>query len=196
MSEMPQEKTATGDENLGLVGPDSFLFGTIPHYHGDLVRQLMLGAAALIILAIPMISKLSLLQTPLELIAAITLIVCASVTTPRRIAPFFVDAIVCAIGLVIYEPLAIAAYQGGDLVLFVVYEALALIFVFALYFSVKSIRGMTMRKEMVMQKRDVRIREDGEEYTDSPVALFPPDKEEMRQDSRSGDLRNFGRYDD
>jgi hypothetical protein len=193
--ELPKEKTSTGDENLGLVGPDSFLYGTIPHHHGDLVRLLLLAAGAFIILAVPMVS-VSITQTPFELLGAIILIVCASLTTPHRVFPFVVDAVVSAAGLVIYEPLAIRAYQAGELVLFVVYEALALIFVFALYFSVKTLRGLSVKQSLVLKRKSAQVRADGEEYVDPPVTLYRTNAEERRKDSRRGDMRDHGRYDD
>lgn len=199
MDDFPKEKTATGDENLGLVGPDSFFFGTVPHYHGDLVRQLLLSAGALIIIAVPMVSQLSLFTTPFELIGAVILIICAGMTSPLRIFPLVCDVVVSGVGLVLYEPLAISAYRSGDLVLFVVYEALALIFLFAFYFSIKTVRGMFAKRSHSRRAHAPRIRADGEEYLEPPVSSLSFERDASgseRLDSRPGDMKEHGRYDD
>ena len=191
------KRTSTGDDNLGIIGSDSFHFGSIPHYHGDIVRQLLLSAGALIIVAVPMLSTISIFTTPFELAGAVLLVVCAGMTSASRAWPLVLDAMVSAVGLVVYEPLALLAYRSGDLLLFVVYEALSLLFLFALYFSIKTIRSMFSKKESFrVEKNARRVRADGEEYAEPPVALSEIVSEPQRQDSRPGDMREFGRYDD
>ncbi|NBV77393.1 hypothetical protein EBR66_04480 [bacterium] len=192
-----QKKTTTGDENLGLVGPDSFFVGTIPYHHADLVRQMLLAAAALIILTVPLFSDISVVKTSLELMGAIVLALCGALTLPGKHIPLFVDAFVGAVGLIIYEPLAIMSYTQGDLIIFVIRESLALLFLFILFFSVKTLRTIYSRTSVVPTQQRA-IRADGEEYVGPPVVLHPEIRAglQLTEREKQNDHRQYYLYDD
>ena len=52
------------------------------------------------------------------------------------------NAIASGVGVVVYELLALNAFYSGAMIAFVEREALAIGFLFALYFSLKTLRNM------------------------------------------------------
>lgn len=142
MAESFDKGLATGDENLGLVSPESFPFASIPHYYGDAVRELLVGAAALMLLGTPFYPDLLSIGIMPQVAAAVIIAILAALTSPRLTSTLILDAVIAAIGLVVFESAAIDAYHDGSPSLFVLREALAVVFLFALYFSLKTVRSM------------------------------------------------------
>ena len=124
----------------------SWLFA-MRHYYGDVVRALFLVAAVIIFLGIPLAHAL---PTPLlTVIIAATLLTTffAGLTNPRQSWVALCDALIAAVGCLFFELIAIQAYSAAGTILnpaFYVLQVLAVDFLLAFYFSVKTVRGLSV----------------------------------------------------
>ena len=118
----------------------------IPHYYGDYVRQFFVAAAALSVLAIPVWGDLLPFGTLVQVGSAVVLVLLAGLTNPHGRGTLLLDAAVAGLGLLFIEAAAISFYQTQPFMLFVAREAVALLLLFAFYFSVKTVRAMSMRQ--------------------------------------------------
>lgn len=113
-----------------------------PHYYGDTVRIAFL-LAALLILAIPLLIKdisSSYYIFPGTAILLI-LVIFAGLTSPAKKFSIIADTFVAGFLFVVFEHLALQNIaQIGTL--FMLYQALAALFLVTLYFSIKTWRGM------------------------------------------------------
>ncbi len=119
----------------------------IPHYHGDAVRGLfVLGAITLIVAqstgaALP-------LSTGGAVLGAVILVIAAGVTNPTQRWIHWMNAVLAAIGTVMFGTAVIERYQAGVAAVsgsFIFLEALAILSLVALYFTVRTLRGILLR---------------------------------------------------
>jgi hypothetical protein len=137
---------SSGESNVGEdespymplinVGP------TIAHYYGDYVRQIFLVAAAIMLISAPFLIDRAPALLPFEIGGAIVLVCLAALTNPKKILILVADVVAAGVGVVVFESLAIAAYASGNWIAFVGMEAVSIGFLFALYFSLKTVRAM------------------------------------------------------
>jgi hypothetical protein len=117
---------------------------SVKHYYGDTVRQLFLMAAALMLVGAPFYSNNLTVELPFIVFGAVALIAVAAFTSPVKQNAIRADAVAAGVGLVIFEVWALWNFQTDPIYKFVLREALALIFLAALYFSTKTLRGMLL----------------------------------------------------
>lgn len=121
----------------------------IPHYHGDTVRALfVLGAITLIVAQSTSVDLP--LSTGNAVIAAAILVVAAGITNPAQTWIHWVNAVLAALGSIIFGTAVIEHYQSGLSGFnssFFFLEALALLSLVALYFSTSTIRGLALKSE-------------------------------------------------
>lgn len=141
-SNMSGELGAGRDSNLLIPG---YRMGpSIPHYYGDYVRQLFIIAAGAMLILAPFVSDLFVGILPFQIGGALTLATLAGLTNPRKPWVLLADALASGIGIVIFEFLALIAYGERAIFLFMILEALVILFLFGLYFSIKTYRAMTL----------------------------------------------------
>ena len=116
----------------------------MPHYYGDTVRSLMLAAAALMLVGVPFYGADLRPELPVFVTAMLILVCLAAFTSPRNRAVLIADAIVTGAGMVIFEMWALASYTSIPLSAFALRQAVALLFLFAFYFSGKTIRALVI----------------------------------------------------
>ena len=141
------------DINVSDPTPVSF-FGTstfrpwpsVPHYYGDSVRQLLLGAAALMIVASPLYSDTLRVQFPPIIIGALIAAAFAALINPRDRWVVLGSAVVSGIGLAVYAMWGMAGYDTVNPVAFVLRLAVAVVFLFAFYFSMKTLRAFMLHQ--------------------------------------------------
>jgi hypothetical protein len=119
---------------------------TVSHYYGDLVREFFLGAAAVMLLAAPFYGDDINVEFPLEIAAALIVVCLAALTNPWKKSILTADAIVAGVGMVIYQTWALSGYGTTSYTAFVLREAISIIFLFAFYFSVKTVRAMLLHQ--------------------------------------------------
>ncbi len=120
-----------------------------PHYYGDIVRKLLFSAAILMLFGLPFFSE----RLPVSLSGSLVVIIAvgffAGLTNPIKSWTIFIDMVVSILATIIFEYYAVVNYQtnsGADW-LFWIDQILALIFLFALYYSTKTVRAMFLQRQ-------------------------------------------------
>lgn len=116
----------------------------IPHYHGDGVQVIFVVGAVVLIIAQSTGAVLP-LSTTGTVISAIILVISAGITNPAQYGIHWVNASIAIIGTLLFGITAINHYRAGLSIFdssFVYVEALALLSLFALYYTTRTIRGM------------------------------------------------------
>jgi hypothetical protein len=114
----------------------------VPHYYGDFVRQLFLVGAIGMLVLIPFFEVIIPLLLPFQVFGALLLIVLAAMTNPRNKTVMISDAIAAIVGAAVFELVAMSAYTSGLFYSFLAHQVLAAVFMFALYFALKTVRAM------------------------------------------------------
>ena len=125
-----------------LYFPKLSLGPSIPNYYGDYVRRLFIGAAVAMLVLLPFLMRYMPLTLPFEIVGIVVLIVLAALTNPKKEWIMIVNSVVAGLGVAVSETLALLAYLDGETFIFFARESLAFIFIFALYFSLKTARAM------------------------------------------------------
>jgi hypothetical protein len=118
------------------------------HYYGDVVRFLFLTAAVVMLVTLPFLNS----NLPIPLIFSILIILTiglvAGVTNPLQKSTSFITTGISSIALIVFEYYAVTTYFESQLsFLFIVNQMLALIFLFALYYSTKTLRAKLIEKD-------------------------------------------------
>lgn len=134
------------EEKLEARGfePSYATFTPIPHYHGDTVRLFLLGAAALLLFASPLYADSLKDQFPFLVFGAFVSVAVAALTDPHKRLSLMADAVVSGVGMTAYAGWGLLGYESADLVAFVLRLAVAAIFLFAFYFSLKTVRAFAL----------------------------------------------------
>lgn len=141
-SEKLEVPSAEDDINVPWV----YRWVPINHYYGDTVRQLLIAAAALMLLAAPFYTDNISVELPFIVLGTVVLVAVSAMTSPKKSSMMSADVVVSGVGLVIFEIWAIGGYGIDEFHKFILREALALVFLFALYYSTKTLRSMLMRE--------------------------------------------------
>lgn len=123
---------------------EGYSYNPPPHYYGDIVRKLFIASAAVMIFFLPFIKDELGWPVFLSVCAVFILGLAAGFTTPRRLDMSFYNVVISLAGLLMFEFEAIVAY-GKDNYSFLLFwgsQLLAILFLFALYFSAKTFRWM------------------------------------------------------
>ena len=134
--------------------PDLVPGPRIPHYYGDYVRQIFMGCAAIMLVFSPFVSSDFPMALPFEIGGAIIIAILGALTNPTRQISMIANAMAAGVGVVVYELLALNAFYSGAMIAFIQREAIAIAFLFALYFSLKTFRNMQFR---ILGKRGDRL---------------------------------------
>lgn len=118
---------------------------SVAHYYGDVVRIIFVVCAVVIGALIPLSGSIGfglVIAMPIVLM----LVVLAGFTNPHSTAVMVFDLIAAAVCILIAETYAITAYQSEQLYVFLVFEALSVLLLVALYFSAKNVRAAMLGK--------------------------------------------------
>ncbi len=121
-------------------------FPQVTHYYGDIVRQLMLGATAIMMAGAPFYSDSLSAEFPFEVIGAIIIVALAALTNPYKRSVVAIDTLLTGLGAGVFGLWAFFGYNQIDSVAFVLRDAIAVLFLFAFYFSLKTLRAMIMHQ--------------------------------------------------
>ncbi|MDO8514858.1 MAG: hypothetical protein Q7S50_04940 [bacterium] len=119
-------------------------WAAIPHYYGDASRQLLLGAAALMLIASPLYGDNLRIEFPFEVLGAFLAVGLAALTNPRDRWASMGDAVLSGVGMVTYATWGIFEYDSISPIAFVLRLVIALLFLFAFYFSMKTVRSFAL----------------------------------------------------
>ncbi len=110
----------------------------------DNVRKLFIVAGIIMILDLPFVHKELPIPLSLSILIILGIAIFAGMTSPKDRYVDFLDTLLSMGGFIIFQYSAVQIYLSGDSLfdfLFLTNEALALIFFFATYYSVQSLRG-------------------------------------------------------
>jgi hypothetical protein len=145
----------------------------ISHYYGDIVRRLFLAAGVMILLALPFAATRVPWPATILLLVALASTVVAGLTNPKQIWVMWLNVLTALIGILAFEGHAIIRAGNDSVWVFVFDQALALLFFFALYYSIKTLRGWAVPDERSQQ---------------SPVVFEEPPSPEDEHPRGSGGL--------
>lgn len=133
------------NEGGDYVRPDPIWPG-VPHYYGDTIRQLFIVNAGLILIGAPFYADSLRAELPFEILGALILAGLAALVNPHKRSFLFANAIAAGVGLLLYETWALSAYETSTWTQFVLRELIAIVFLFAFYFSVKTVRAFVLHQ--------------------------------------------------
>lgn len=130
---------------------------SLPHYYGDIVRKLFLWGGLIMLLTLPFFNQFLPVPAFVSMLAILVIGLVAGFTNPLQRWVMFLDIVVALVGLIAFEYHAVSQYSVIPLLLFLIDQLLAVIFFFALYFSTKTLRGITVSDYTIRQhKQQVR----------------------------------------
>lgn len=118
------------------------------HYYGDVVRFLFLLAAVIMLITLPFLNPNLPVPLILSILIILTIGLVAGVTNPLQKSTSAITTGISSIALVVFEYYAVTTYLASSFtnLLFIVNQILALIFLFALYYSTKTLRAKLIEK--------------------------------------------------
>lgn len=121
---------------------------SILHYYGDEVRVYFIIGAVIMLVTLPVLRDLILVPPTVSLIAILIIAVAAGLTNPKHVWAAIINVAISGVALIMFENYAVNAYSqyGFKHLLFITDQILALNFLAALYFSVKTLRGMLLHE--------------------------------------------------
>ncbi|MEK7509728.1 MAG: hypothetical protein AAB605_03370 [Patescibacteria group bacterium] len=145
------DSDASGDPNVTEENSPPYypyfpLESSIPHYYGNYVRQIFMVAGVAMLVGAPFLINRVPDLVPFQIGGAIALVVLAALTSPRKQFIIVANVIAAALGVLVFEWLSILAYRAENMIAFVLLEAVTIAFLFALYFSTKTLRAMFYRQ--------------------------------------------------
>lgn len=119
---------------------------SIPHYYGDAVRVLFMIAAVLMLVGAPFYAYN--LQTDLPFIVGgtVALVCFAALTTPWKQWVVLLDAVISGVGFIVFELWALNEFNDSTQVATLLRQALAIIYMFSFYYSMKTFRAMLLHQ--------------------------------------------------
>lgn len=120
----------------------------VPHYYGNLVRQLLILAAGVMFVAAPWYTNDLRVELPFILAGILVVVILAALINPhsKRIAA--ACAVASGVGMLIFGSWALFSFkfEYATWVALGLRELLALLFLGAFYFSMKTFRAMMLGK--------------------------------------------------
>lgn len=123
------------------------------HYYGDMVRALFMIAAIVMLITLPFVKELLPVPLPISILAILFLGIFAAVTNPIQMWTITANVIVSIVAFLVFEYFSIDAFNKFSIesLLFWVNQTLSVIFLFAIYYSTKTVRGMFLMKKSSAQ---------------------------------------------
>jgi hypothetical protein len=115
------------------------------HYYGNRVRQLFFVAAAIMLIGLPFVRNTLVIPTFFSVVSILLLDFLAGMANPKQLWVNWVNAIIAAFAMFIFELFAVRAFESQTPFFLVTNQALALLFLVALYFNTKTLRSMLMK---------------------------------------------------
>jgi hypothetical protein len=112
------------------------------HYYGDRVRGLFLFGGASMLIGLPFVSATLNIPPLLSVAAILGLGLLAGLTSPKNPWISRVNWFVSIVAFFIFEFYAVRFFTSRNEYMFVINEFLALIFLSAIYYSTKTVRGV------------------------------------------------------
>ena len=119
----------------------------IPHYHGDIVRILFMIAAIIMLVSLPLFKADIALPPVYSIVAILILGLTAGLTNPKLIWHAGINLVVAVTAFLVFATYMVNTYGTGVRAFFFTNMVLSFIFVLAVYFSVKTVRGLFLARK-------------------------------------------------
>jgi len=120
------------------------------HYYGDTIRGIYIVAGLFMILGYPFFSNLLGLPIVIPVVAILMLGIFGGLLSPNQSWVMKVNVVISVIALFVFEFYAVQSFNGGirgaGPVFFWGNQILAFLFFIAVYLSVKTVRGVVLKK--------------------------------------------------
>lgn len=143
----------------------------IPHYHGDKVRKLFIAAGITLLIVLPIFGNVLPISTFALTLSVVLLIVFAALTNPILRWVNIVDVLISTAGVVVFELIAVVRY-APESISFIASQGLAILFLFALYYSARTARAIAtgqLDPNDIRQKDEPEPEDLGEERSNEAV---------------------------
>ena len=123
------------------------------HYYGDSVRVIFIASGLIMLCSFPFFSSLIGMPPVVSILSIIGLVVLGGLISPVSHFVFILSSVVPIVGFALFEYYAYFAYttlpatNTLNISFFWVNQVLAVLFFFATYLSVKTLRGMFRNKQ-------------------------------------------------
>lgn len=119
----------------------------IPHYYGDTVRYLFMSAGFLMLISLPLFQGAIRLPTLFSIIAIVVLGLAAGLTNPKQASSAVINLAIALIGLIVFSYYSVNIFNEQQTAqgFFFINIVLAIAFLFATYYGVKTVRGFYLR---------------------------------------------------
>ncbi len=126
--------------------PGMIRFTNVPHYYGDYSRQLLIAAAALILVAAPIYGNNLRVEFPFIVLGSLIMVALAALTNPRDMWVSAGSSIISGVGVLTYGTWGISEYDVSGPITFILRLTIAIVFLFAFYFSLKTVRSFMLHQ--------------------------------------------------
>ncbi len=118
--------------------------GQLRHYYGNIVRVLFLVGALVMVIGLPVVKNYLTFPVLVSVVGILFLALCAGFTNPRLALSAYINTFLSCVAFVVFEYFAVVSFEkyGAGSKFFVANLLLGLLFMFAVYFSVKTVRGL------------------------------------------------------
>lgn len=119
------------------------------HYYGDIVRILFMTAAIVMAITLPFLTADLPVPFLLSIFVILIIGILAGITNPLQKWTSITDTIISVICIITFEYFAVNAYLEKSFanLFFLTNQMLAVIFIFALYYSTKTLRAMFLKNK-------------------------------------------------
>lgn len=117
------------------------------HYYGDMVRTLFMLAAVVMLFTLPFFNKILPVPLPVSIFMILFLGIFAATTNPKQSWTGIANVIISISSFGIFVYYSVDSYYKYSIesLYFWTNQILSVIFLFAIYYSVKTLRGMLLR---------------------------------------------------
>lgn len=119
------------------------------HYYGDMVRTLFLVGAIIMLLTLPFGPTITNVSSTMVLLVILLLSITAGITNPQQTWINIVNLGISLIAFIVFEYHALTndfPSKNELIVPFFINQILAIIFLIAIYYSVKTVRGSFLKE--------------------------------------------------
>lgn len=134
-------------DSNGEVLPPEPRYPRVPHYYGDVVRILFVVGAVFMLVTLPVVRDLLSAPLGLSLFGIVLFCLAAGLTKPRNRWSTIANVLIAAAALLVFEYHAVDGYgrYGFENHLFLINQLLAVNFLIAFYYAVKTARGIFIK---------------------------------------------------
>ena len=124
---------------------------TPSHYYGDIIRILFIVNSILILIGLPLFNSILDIPFPITIAGVVYLIAVAGIINPLSFTAAIITLGTAIIGFVFFETLAFSYLLSSTshIIFGIANQLVAILFLYGLYYSLKTVRGFITRKAQI-----------------------------------------------